>query len=167
MVSLTLSASTAVLLATIASAQSVSSTAPSATTGSYPARTSPAWLSSVTPLSGNVQAYPSDGSSIPTGPLPTVDFPATGYPTAWESPPANGTEIQAVIDSIDWSFVPNSSVKQADSNGDLTMTGYDDNTDPDCWWSATGCVTSKNSSIPPDVYQCPEVGTWGLVCDYI
>ncbi|KAI8887549.1 carbohydrate esterase family 4 protein [Backusella circina FSU 941] len=165
MVSLTLSASTAVLLASIVSAQSVSSTAPTTSTGSYPARTSPAWLSSVTPIAGNVQSYPADGSSIPTGPLPSVNFSTTGYPTAWESPDATSAEVQAVVASIDWSFVPNSTVKQADSNGDLTMTGYDDNTDPDCWWSATGCVTSKNSSIPPDVYQCPEVGTWGLTYD--
>ncbi|KAI9483264.1 MAG: hypothetical protein EXX96DRAFT_594117 [Benjaminiella poitrasii] len=139
----------------------------SATTSSgsgVPAQVSPAWLSSVVPLSGNVQSYPSGSSSIPTGPLPSVNFSATGYPTGWTTPATTSEEVQAVIKAIDWTKVPNSPVRKANSNGDLDMSGYA-SSDPDCWWSATGCVQSKNPLVPPDVAACPQVGDWGLTYD--
>lgn len=135
-----------------------------ATTGGVPEQVSPQWLSTIKPIAGNVQSYPTGGNgSIPTGPLATITFDTTGYPEGWKSPSTNSTEVQAAIKAIDWTKVPNSSVRKADANGDLTMTGYDDAADPDCWWSATGCVKSKNPLIPADAAACPKVGDWGLV----
>ncbi|KAI7907944.1 uncharacterized protein BX663DRAFT_445982 [Cokeromyces recurvatus] len=131
---------------------------------SAPAQVPPTWLSDVVPLAGNVQSYPKDNSSIPTGSLPVIDFNAAGYPSSWKMPPTTSAEVQAVIRAIDWSKVPNSPVRKAKSNGDLDMSGYD-SSDPDCWWSATGCVQSKNPLIPPDVSACPQVGDWGLTYD--
>ncbi|CEP17107.1 hypothetical protein [Parasitella parasitica] len=163
--------STIALLMAVASitvnAQNTTSTSTTTSTSSssIPAQVSPEWLKDVVPIAGNVKEYPSGtNASIPTGPLPTVNFTASGYPEGWKSPPTTSAEVQAVINALDWSKVPGSPVRKADSKGDLTMTGYD-SSDPDCWWSATGCVTSKNASIPPDVAACPTVGDWGLTYD--
>ncbi|KAG1150969.1 hypothetical protein G6F37_000300 [Rhizopus arrhizus] len=138
--------------------------AQSNTTSSPPAQTSPAYLSNITPLSGNVQSYPGD-TNIPTGSLPTLEFNHSAYPEGWKTPSTSSAEVKAAIDSIDWSLVPSSTVRKADSNGDLDMDGYDSDKDPDCWWSASGCVESKNPVIAPDYYRCPNVGEWGLTYD--
>jgi hypothetical protein len=163
---LTLSSTVTLLLAaSMANAQNttVSSNA-TTTTGGVPAQVSPGWLSTVTPIAGNAHSYPTGGNgTIPTGPLATVNFTTTGYPEAWKSPPIDSAEVQAAISTIDWTKVPTSAVRKADAKGGLTMTGYDANSDPDCWWSASGCVKSKNPLIPPDVAACPQVGDWGLV----
>jgi hypothetical protein len=134
------------------------------TTSGYPAQVSPSWLTSITALEGNVKAYPS--GTLPTGNLTTINFNITAYPTAWVAPPTDSAEVQQVIAALDWSKIPNAAVRTADANGDLTFTGYDSTTDPDCWWSASGCVVSKNPLIPPDAYQCPQVGYWGLVSKF-
>jgi hypothetical protein len=97
--------------------------------------------------------------------LPSVNFTATGYPTPWKLAPADSAEVKAAIAAIDWSIVPNSPVRKADSKGDLTFSGYDSEADPDCWWSASGCTKSKNPSIPPDIIDCPLPGEWGLTYD--
>lgn len=167
--SLALSSTAALILSVVSliSAQNATSSAAtgSSTPSSPPPQTSPAYLSHVVPIAGNVQSYPSGGNnSIPTGPLPSVNFTATGYPTPWKLAPADSDEVKAAIAAIDWTLVPNSPVRKADSNGDLTFTGYS-SSDPDCWWSATGCTKSKNPSIPEDVTACPEVGDWGLTYD--
>ncbi|KAL7329068.1 hypothetical protein PS15p_207234 [Mucor circinelloides] len=136
------------------------------TSSGVPAQVSPAWLSEITPIAGNVKAYPSGtNASIPTGPLPTVNFSTTAYPEGWKSPSTTSPEVQAVIKALDWSKVPGSAVRKADSKGDLSMSGYDSSSDPDCWWSASGCVKSKNASIPADVAACPQAGDWGLTYD--
>lgn len=107
------------------------STSTSSSASGPPAQVSPAWLSSVKPIAGNVQSYPSGGNgSVPTGPLASVTFNAAGYPTAWKSPPTTSAEVQAAISAINWSLVPNAAVRKADANGQLTFTGYDSNTDP-------------------------------------
>ncbi|GAA5809825.1 hypothetical protein MFLAVUS_003240 [Mucor flavus] len=151
-------------VAAFVSAQTAANTTTTTTTASSPpAQVSPGWLSTVVPLSGNVKAYPS--GTIPTGPLPELTFSATGYPEGWKSPPTTSAEVQAVVKAIDWTLVPNSTVRKADSNGDLTFTGYNSNTDPDCWWSASGCVKSTNPLIPADASACPNAGDWGLTYD--
>ena len=38
-------------------------------------------------------------------------------------------------------------------------------TTPDCWWTFSGCDTSKHPKIPNDLIQCPEPDTWGLTFD--
>lgn len=153
--------SSAILIATAVNAQS------NKTLSAPPAQTSPSYLSDVVPLTGNVKAYPGSNATIPTGALPSLTFNATGYPTTWKTPPVDSPEVKAAINSIDWGLVPNATVRKADSNGDLSMSGYDSNSDPDCWWSASGCVQSKNPIIPPDYYRCPNVGEWGLVSSLI
>lgn len=184
--------STVALLMAVAAitsnAQNTTATTTTTSTSSgVPAQVSPAWLSDIVPIAGNVKEYPSGtNATIPTGALATVNFTTTGYPEGWKSPSTTSAEVQAVVKALDWtkvtyilhlilmiltfffSFqkVPSSAVRKADSNGDLTMTGYDSNSDPDCWWSASGCVKSKNASIPADVAACPEVGDWGLVNIY-
>lgn len=165
-----LSSTVALILsaASLIGAQNITSSAATGTStpSGPPPQVSPAYLSNVVPISGNVQSYPSgDNNSIPTGPLPSVNFNATGYPTPWKLAPYDSAEVQAAIAAINWDIVPKSAVRKADSNGDLTFTGYDSNADPDCWWSSSGCVKSKNPSIPPDVAACPEVGDWGLTYD--
>ncbi|GAN03413.1 carbohydrate esterase family 4 protein [Mucor ambiguus] len=148
-----------------ANAQNTTTTSTSTSSG-VPAQVSPAWLSDITPIAGNVKAYPSGtNTSIPTGPLPTVNFSTTAYPEGWKSPSTTSAEVQAVIKALDWSKVPGSAVRKADSNGGVSMSGYDSSKDPDCWWSASGCVKSKNASIPADVAACPQVGDWGLTYD--
>lgn len=133
------------------------------TSSSPPAQSSPSYLSNIVPLSGNVQSYPASNTSIPTGALPSLSFNASGYPEVWKSPPTDSAEVKEAIASINWGLVPNATIRKANSNGDLSMTGYDSTKDPDCWWSASGCVQSKNPVIPPDYYRCPNVGEWGLV----
>ncbi|RCH93266.1 hypothetical protein CU098_005873 [Rhizopus stolonifer] len=135
------------------------------TSSSPPAQVSPAYLSDVVPISGNVKSYPGSGATIPTGKLDTIEFNSTGYPEGWKSPSTTSAEVKAAVAAIDWTMVPNATVRKADSNGDITMTGYDDSKDPDCWWSASGCVESKNPIIAPDYYRCPNVGEWGLTYD--
>ncbi|KAJ8085309.1 hypothetical protein PM082_004104 [Marasmius tenuissimus] len=46
---------------------------------------------------------------------------------------------------------------QKGQNGVFTATStYNTGTDPDCWWTATGCVTSKANGVPSDVAKIPE-----------
>lgn len=45
------------------------------------------------------------------------------------------------------------------------LVPYDDEADPDCWWSVKHCILSKNPIIPPDTYACPEARTFGLTYD--
>lgn len=44
-------------------------------------------------------------------------------------------------------------------------SSYDPKSDPDCWWTATGCKQPKHDNIPKDIYTCPEPSTWGLTFD--
>ncbi|KAK1216567.1 hypothetical protein PQX77_020797 [Marasmius sp. AFHP31] len=46
---------------------------------------------------------------------------------------------------------------QKGQNGVFTATSsYNTGTDPDCWWTATGCVTPKTKNVPSDVANIPE-----------
>lgn len=81
------------------------------------------------------------------------------YPDAWQSPDVKHPEVQAVIKSIDWSLVPKIPVKNGDTDD------YDDDEDPDCWWTSSGCMEPKVSYLPKDVYTCPTPGEWGLTYD--
>ncbi|KAL0097601.1 hypothetical protein J3Q64DRAFT_1630702 [Phycomyces blakesleeanus] len=154
-------------------AQSLSAAVPSSPTtsttsstdtnsGGVPAQVSPSWLSDIQPMAGNVQSYPT--GPVPTGPFTAAVGPLTGYPQAWKAPDPTSAEVVAVINSLDWTQVPNSAVRQAGSGGGVKMTGYSAS-DPDCWWSASGCTVSKRSNIPADVAFCPTAGDWGLTYD--
>ncbi|KAF7724208.1 hypothetical protein EC973_001227 [Apophysomyces ossiformis] len=145
-------------------APQASTTSASSTVGNYPPQSSPAWLSDVKPLPGNIQAYPANDSAIPTGPFSTSPISLQGYPQTWKSPPIDSPQVKAAINAIDWAKVPNITVRKAKSDGSVDMAGYDQS-DPDCWWSATGCTEPKRKDVPADVKNCPQVGDWGLTYD--
>lgn len=138
--------------------------AQTATSSSILAVSSPTWLPDFPVPSGVATSYPT--GQVPTSDtLPTQTLNLSSYPEPWSSPPTDHPEIQTVINAIDWSHVPNATVRKADSNGDLDFSGYDASTDPDCWWSDTNCVQPKVSYLPQDIYRCPRVGDWGLTYD--
>lgn len=145
-----------------ASAPPASQPTGTSTTGSAMAQSSPAWLSDIKPLPGNVQSYPS-GSQVPTGPFAGGNITLQGYPPGWKSPPIDSPQVQAAYNSIDWSLVPNSTVQSGNKDGTPNMAGYDAQNDPECWWTATGCTTPKHEHVPADTLNCPAVGDWGLV----
>lgn len=113
---------------------------PSSSSGPLP-QSSPAWLSDVKVLPGNVDSYPVDASKIPTGPFSSnSNITLQGYPSPGETPSIHSSQVQAVIKAIDWSQVPKAPIRKADNDGNLQMKGYNEASDPFCWWSATGCV---------------------------
>ncbi|KAL0094449.1 chitin deacetylase [Phycomyces blakesleeanus] len=125
---------------------------------------SPTWLPDF-PKPSNVL------SGYPTGPLDTTStlshdsLDLTVYPEPWTSPSTTHAEVQAVFNAIDWDHVPAASTHKAKSNGDLDFAGYDENTDPYCWWSDTNCVDPKVTYLPSDISYCPNAGDWGLTYD--
>lgn len=94
-------------VAAIASnAQNTTTTTTTSTSSSVPAQVSPAWLSDIVPIAGNVKEYPSGtNATIPTGALATIDFATTGYPEGWKSPSTTSAEVQAVVKALDWTKV--------------------------------------------------------------
>ncbi|KAJ7590427.1 carbohydrate esterase family 4 protein [Mycena floridula] len=49
--------------------------------------------------------------------------------------------------------------------GDTTNVTYSSATDPDCWWTRTGCVTPKLTTLKPDIFNVPEPKTLGYGFD--
>ncbi|WFD31082.1 hypothetical protein MSPP1_002114 [Malassezia sp. CBS 17886] len=47
---------------------------------------------------------------------------------------------------------------------DKQSESYPDS-DPDCWWTATGCKKPKANTLPADLSECAEDNTWGLTFD--
>ncbi|KAI7906997.1 chitin deacetylase 2 [Cokeromyces recurvatus] len=90
------------------------------------------------------------------------------WPTVWVKATSNGMneteEFRNLYNSIDWSKAPDIPVRTA-VDGVLDMSGYNATADPDCWWSASGCVTPKLPDVNKDIYYCPEPETWGLTYD--
>lgn len=97
----------------------------------------------------------------------TVD--PTQWPTSWDIATSNGmntsTEFQNFYNSLDWANAPNISVRTLAADGSIDMTGYDSQTDPDCWWTSSTCTVPKLKDVNPDIYECPEPETWGLTYD--
>ncbi|KAE8212672.1 hypothetical protein CF327_g3702 [Tilletia walkeri] len=77
---------------------------------------------------------------------------------------SNDTDGQKVWNTIKGGL-PNIAVKPTTSAGDIDLSKYNAQSDPDCWWSASACHSPKASGLPQDVYQCPEPNTWGLTFD--
>ena len=48
---------------------------------------------------------------------------------------------------------------------DETSDSYDNDKDPDCWWTATMCTKPKAKALSSDIYACPEPKTYGLTFD--
>lgn len=88
------------------------------------------------------------------------------YPGDWEiasimpGDTAAQNAYQAIISNPAF---PNLTVKGT-PEGDFSTLQYN-NSDPDCWWTYSNCVTSKRPGIPADVSSCPEPNTWGLTYD--
>lgn len=76
----------------------------------------------------------------------------------------NDHEARALYNEIK-DGIPKVSVRQGSSDHNSFGSNHYSGTDPDCWWSWTGCTKSKRSEIPPDLTQCQEPGTWGLTFD--
>ncbi|KAJ8655281.1 hypothetical protein O0I10_008969 [Lichtheimia ornata] len=114
------------------------------------AQSSPAWLSDILTksLHGDVN-----------------NQALQGYPQPSKLPPTDSPEVQAVIKAIDWTKVPNIPPRKTRSDGYVSIQDYNNNTDPDCWWSASRCVKPKYPGLPEDVSYCPNVGDWGLTFD--
>ncbi|KAG2175162.1 hypothetical protein INT44_007650 [Umbelopsis vinacea] len=140
-------------------------TTASPTVGGLLAVSSPAWLASITPIAGLPSGVPS--GTVPSGALATSipGFNLSAYPAGWKTPPTNSAEVAAVISALDWTKVPAAPTRKGKSNGDLVTTGYNENTDPFCWWSDTNCVKPKVDYLPEDIYHCPRPGDWGLTYD--
>lgn len=89
------------------------------------------------------------------------------WPLIWQTATTNNmntsAEFQALYNSIDWTKAPNIQPRKLTAAGGLDMTSYNNAQDPDCWWSATGCMTPKLSGVNADIYACPEPETLGLV----
>lgn len=130
---------------------------PSSSSGPLP-QSSPAWLSDVKVLPGNVDSYPVDASKIPTGPFSSnSNITLQGYPSPGETPSIQSPQVQAVIKAIDWSQVPKASIRKADNDGNLQMKGYNEASDPSCWWSATGCVKVYYNMIHHALYYSTPI----------
>lgn len=99
----------------------------------------------------------------------TFTFDQSEWPTIWETATSNGMnetqEFKNLYNSIDWSSMPNISVRTLSADGSINTDGYDISTDPDCWWSATTCTVPKHENVNADIYACPEPETWGLTYD--
>lgn len=93
---------------------------------------------------------------------PPVPIVPTDWPSNWQVATSNGmntsAEYTALYNSINWSNAPNIQPRTMGPNGALVTTGYDTVNDPDCWWTATQCVTPKAPGVLKDISACPEPG---------
>ncbi|KAJ7038019.1 carbohydrate esterase family 4 protein [Mycena alexandri] len=88
-------------------------------------------------------------------------FPTIGQPVL--SIPANDTAALAKFKAI--TGIPN--IQPKGTNGVLsndTINNYPA-TDPDCWWTASGCLIPKVSGLTPDTASVPEPRTLGYGFD--
>jgi hypothetical protein len=96
-----------------------------------------------------------------------VPIDLSEWPTRWKIATSNDVddsdEFNRVYDAIDWSLAPDIPVRSVDDDGKLELDDYDEDKDPDCWWSATNCVKPKHPGILHDIYRCPEPGTRQIV----
>lgn len=126
------------------------------------------YLPQVSPSFPNMKPPTGAVTSYNPGPYDTSSSLSTetlkGYPEPWSSPDTNHPEVQAAYKKIDWSKVPKAPVRKQKSNGEW-VSDSDGPNDPYCWWSSTNCVSPKVSYLPPDVYECPKKGDWGLNYD--
>jgi len=78
------------------------------------------------------------------------------------------SEAQSVWKEIQSSGIIPSNVqvkKDTDNHMGIDDNGYNAGSDPDCWWSASGCTKPKAKGLSEDLFECPEPHTWGLTFD--
>ncbi|KAG1449373.1 hypothetical protein G6F56_008660 [Rhizopus delemar] len=133
--------------------------AATATTGHYLAQVSPTFpkMKSATGVVSSYNAGPYDTSSS----LSTAQL--KGYPEPWSSPDVTHAEVKAAYKKINWSKVPKAPIRKQNAKGEWIFKS--DGTDPYCWWSDTTCRQPKVSYLPPDIFECPKKGDWGLTYD--
>ncbi|KAF1803748.1 carbohydrate esterase family 4 protein [Mucor lusitanicus] len=135
-----------------------------------PTHTQNDWAPQFSPVFSNLNVSKDALTKYNDGPLDvnstlsreTLDL--SSYPDAWEKPDPKHPEVQAIIKQINWDLVPKYKVRKV-KNYDLIFDGYDEDADPDCWWSANMCTEPKVKYLPPDLYACPTKGDWGLSYD--
>ena len=105
-----------------------------------------------------------------------------GYPASQAlSKKYPGYHIASLVDGDDqaqqvWSEVQQSGIIPSDIQprgatkghygiSDDSSNSYNNDKDPDCWWTATGCTSPKHPKIGDDMTSCPEPNTWGLTFD--
>ncbi|KAI9478330.1 MAG: hypothetical protein EXX96DRAFT_524781 [Benjaminiella poitrasii] len=145
-------------------------TAPTATTTANITLTAEGYAPQFSPNFPNLNVSSEANPVYNDGPLDlnttlskeTMDL--SKYPDPWESPDVKHSEVQAIVKMINWDLVPKNKVRKTKKD-DLVFKGYNEDEDPDCWWSANMCVTPKVSYLPPDYYTCPTKGEWGLTYD--
>ncbi|KAG1470396.1 hypothetical protein G6F56_002712 [Rhizopus delemar] len=135
--------------------------AATSSSSSYLPQVSPVFPSNIPVPSGAATSY----NSGPYETSSTLETTAlTGFPTTWKIPSTTSTEVKNVYNSIDWTKVPNAPVRKIKSDGSFSPS-TDGSKDPYCYWSDTNCVQPKVSYLPPDLYECPTKGYWGLTYD--
>ncbi|KAN0061983.1 hypothetical protein ACQY0O_005978 [Thecaphora frezii] len=101
--------------------------------------------------------------------VPEVTAIQKKFPTPWDNATilSDDTEAQQVWQSIKNSgIIPTYIKPKGTVNGDFSaFTPTYNKSDPDCWWTYSGCVHPKASKVPQDTYTCPEPSTWGLTFD--
>ncbi|OZJ02658.1 hypothetical protein BZG36_04416, partial [Bifiguratus adelaidae] len=133
-------------------------------TGSFAPQHSPAFPKINTKIASSLRVTAVPTGAVPTGALPRAAPNLAGYPVAWATPPTDSAEVQAVINTIDWSLVPKAAVHGGNSQTGPSMSGYP-SSDPYCDWSYNLCNVPKVKYLPPDIYYCPSPDTWGLTYD--
>lgn len=104
--------------------------------------------------------------------LPAVNDLVPHYPTVWTVADivSGDTQALAVFNAINSSGTIPTGIKPRGSppasySGQGVETGYDDSTDPACYWTATGCSKPKAKGLLPDITTCQEPHTWGYTFD--
>ncbi|SPO25779.1 related to Chitin deacetylase precursor [Ustilago trichophora] len=101
--------------------------------------------------------------------LPEIAAIQKQFPVPWDNATIlpGDTEAMNVWNNIKASgIIPAGITPKGKVNGDFTsFTPTYPHTDPDCWWTYSGCDTPKHANIPNDLVQCPEPDTWGLTFD--
>jgi peptidoglycan/xylan/chitin deacetylase (PgdA/CDA1 family) len=177
------SASSSTTTTSSAAAVKSSTTAAAAKTTAAAAATAPAASSStaVSPLSGGTNPLAITIPNIPQTTsydvntecqaysVPGLTIDPKQWPTIWDTATTNGmnttAEFTSLYNSIDWTKKPSAAVRKMTAAGGLDFTGYDANTDPDCWWSSSLCTIPKGAGINADIFRCQEPETWGLTYD--
>lgn len=97
---------------------------------------------------------------------PASSFPKH-FPTIWEIAQIvpSDKEAQRVFGQLQSSGVVPKIAPKGKPDGSSEGTQYDDDKDPDCWWTETTCTKPKLKGLPEDIIDCPTPSTWGLTFD--
>lgn len=87
------------------------------------------------------------------------------FPGNWETAKivANDTEALAAYNAI-VPKIPTNITARGTPAGSEAGVKYSDS-DPDCWWTYSGCTTPKYPGLPDDIINVPEPNTLGYGFD--